>query len=153
VVLSPNTEAFLRSFPANGVGRCRAAAARMDDVLEVWLHRPTFPYLILIDRREKSLKVSQRPLRIDEGSIVQIESLCPLRDVGVTCCDAELVVRTIVSQTDKFDACIGVEIDQVAIGRPAGGPGEHTDAAVVAPRDAIDLLFKDRPAADIAGQQ
>lgn len=124
----------------------------MDNVLEVWLHRPTFLYLILIDRRQKSLKDSQGPLRIDESSIVQIERLRPLRDVGVTCRDPELVVRTIVPQTDEFDACIGIEIDQVAISRPAGSSCEHTDAAVVAMRNAIDLLLEHRPAANISRQ-
>jgi hypothetical protein len=47
----PEYRGVLKNFSGEWRRRCRGAAARMDDVLEVWLHRPAFLYLILIDRK------------------------------------------------------------------------------------------------------
>ena len=53
-------------------------------------------------------------------------------------------------KTDELDAAIGVEVDQVSIGRSTRGTGKYADTAIVAVRHAIDLLLEHRPASDIA---
>src|SRR4051794_29861392 len=117
----------------------------MDDVLEIRLYRPAVLDLILINGGQQAFEVSYRPVRIHEGPIIRIQRLRSFRDVGVTRGDPELVVRTVVAKADEFYAGIRVEIDLVAIGRRAAGPGEHADAAIVAMRHAINLLLEDCP--------
>jgi hypothetical protein len=72
--------------------------------------------------------------------------------VGITRGDPELIVRAVIAQADELNAHIRVKIDQVAIGRRAGGPGEHADPPIIAMRHAVDLLLENRPPSDIPGQ-
>jgi hypothetical protein len=129
------------------------AAARVDDVLEVWLQRPAVLYLVLVDRRQQSLEVAQGPIWIHQSPVILVERLRPFGHMGITRGDPELVVRPVVTKPDELDAGISVEIDQVAISGRAGGPCEHTDTAIVAVRHAVDLLLEDRPATDVPCQQ
>ena len=59
--------------------------------------------------------------------------------MGIGGCDAELVVGTSVGQPDELEATVGVDIDQIAIGRSIGPAGEYADAAVVVAADGTEL--------------
>ena len=89
----------------------------MDDVLEVRLHRPSVADLILIDGSEQPLKRTLRPSSAYEVAVIAVELLSPLRNVCVSGCDAEFILGAAFGQAYKLDARVGVEIDQVAVGR------------------------------------
>jgi hypothetical protein len=125
----------------------------MDDVLEVRLQRPAVLYLVLVDRRQQSLKVSRGPVGIHQRAVVGVERLRPLGHMGIARGDPELVIWPVITKPDELDAGISVEINQVAISGRAGGPCEHTDPAIVAVRHAVNLLLEDRPSTDVSCQQ
>src|SRR4030081_2500924 len=122
----------------------------MDDVLEVRLQRPSVPDLILIDRREQSFERTLRPGGAYEVAIIVVELLRPFCDMCVAGCEAEFIVGAFFAKPDELDPCIGVEVDQVAVGRRTRDSAEYANAAVVTPRYPVDLLFKDRPNSDVA---
>ena len=124
----------------------------MDDVLEVRLHRPTVADLILVDGGEQPFKRTLRPSGAYKIAIVAVELLSPLRNVCVASCDAEFVIGAFFAQTDKLDAGVGVEIDQIAVSRCPRNPAEYADTAIVAVRHSIDLLLKDSPRSNITRQ-
>ena len=87
----------------------------MDDVLEVRLHRPTVPDLILVDGSNQPLKRTLRPGGGHKSPIVSVQLLSPLRNVCVASCDAKFIVGSFIAQTDKLNTDVGVEIDKIAI--------------------------------------
>src|SRR3954453_13063442 len=70
----PNSGVLQRS-TCELLGRNSGTTAWMDDVLEVWLQRPTLLYLILVECCQQSFKCSARPVCIDERPVVGIQRL------------------------------------------------------------------------------
>jgi hypothetical protein len=83
----------------------------MNDVLEVRLQCPSFPDLILVDRREQSFERTLRPGGAYEVAIIVVELLRPFCDMCVAGCDAEFIVATFIAKPDELDPSIGVEVD------------------------------------------
>src|SRR5665213_4333116 len=93
----------------------------MDNVLKIWLKRLSGPDFILVDTRKETFVGSHGP----NGSIqilkVGIECLRPRRNPRVVGGDSKLVFRPVIVETNEFDASVGIEINQVPIGRAVGG--------------------------------
>src|SRR5437016_330697 len=62
---NPQYSGILQGSSCQRPRRIGGTSAWMDDVLKIWLQRPTVSYLILIDRGQKSFKISRRPVCID----------------------------------------------------------------------------------------
>src|SRR5690348_5965305 len=91
------------------------AAPRMNDVLKVGLRCPSVANLVLIRGRDEAFISAHGPVAANELPIVGIEGLRALRNVGVSDRNAELVVGTLIVKPDKFNSCIYIAVDKIAV--------------------------------------
>src|ERR1700722_1776555 len=114
----------------------------MRNVLEVRLQRPTAPDLALVDYGDKAFITTNGPGRAVQPLKIGIKCLRPGRNACIGCRDAELVLRSLVAETDELDAGVGVKIDDVPVRRAIRSPRKNSNAPIVIMADAIDILLE-----------
>ena len=83
--------------------------------MKIRLQRPAGFDFVLIYGGHKRLETANRPARPEHLLEIAVKRAGIRRHPCVSAGNSELVLRTLVAQTDEFDAGIGVDIDKVAI--------------------------------------
>jgi hypothetical protein len=122
----------------------------MGDILEIRLQHEAGADFVLIHGCDESFVAAGWPTLAIQLLKIGIERLCPGRDTRIAAGDTEFILGSLVAKTNKFDPCISVEVDDVAVRRAVGCPREDADAPVVVLSDAIDLLLEHGVNAEIA---
>lgn len=135
-----------------GTQRVRRAPAWPNDVLKIRLKAQTRFDLILVCGGDHRLRRPTWPRRRIETSEVPIQCLGFRRNMGVSDCHADLVIRPSVGRADPFDPAIGVEIEQASVGRAVGCSSENADTAIIVSPHPVKLLLEDAPNAVVTGQ-
>src|SRR3954469_174520 len=103
----------------------------MNEILEIRLQGPARTNLVLVDSRHQRLRTPQRLVGSRQLLEIQIECACTRRDMGISAGNAELVLGPPVTQTDEFDAAVGVAVDEISIRRTEGNAREYANSPVI----------------------